>query len=61
MTVNQPRLLNHRRGRATAAEMEERAEFLIDYANAHGPVGVRQLYYRAEVEGIPGIDKTDAS
>jgi hypothetical protein len=39
--------------------MEERAEFLIDYAGEHGPVTVRQLYYRAEVEGVPGIDKTE--
>ena len=35
------------RRRATLAEMEERAEFLIDYARAHGPVTVRQLYYQA--------------
>jgi hypothetical protein len=40
--------------------VEERAEFLIDYAEKHGPVTVRQLYYRAEVEGLPGIDKTDS-
>jgi hypothetical protein len=26
----------------------------------NGPVTVRQLYYRAEVEGVAGIDKTDA-
>ena len=39
--------------------MEERAEFLIDYAEEHGPVTVRQLYYQAEVAGLPGIDKTD--
>jgi hypothetical protein len=49
-----------RRQRATKAEMEERAEFLISYAEAHGPVTVRQLYYRAEVEGLPGIEKTDS-
>jgi len=41
--------------------MEERAQFLIDYANEHGPVTVRGLYYQAEVHGVPGIDKTDAS
>ena len=35
-----------KRNRATNAEMEERAEFLIDYAEAHGPVTVRQLYCR---------------
>lgn len=48
-----------KRRRATKAEMEQRAEFLIDYAEEHGPVTVRQLYYQAEVHGLPGIDKTD--
>jgi hypothetical protein len=47
------------RRRATAAEMDERAEFYIRYADEHGPVTVRQLYYRAVVEGVAGIDKTD--
>jgi hypothetical protein len=51
--------INPRR-RATAAEMEERAEFYIRYADEHGPVTVRQLYYRAGVEGVAGIDKTDS-
>jgi hypothetical protein len=46
--------------RATKSEMEERAEFLIAYAQAHGPVTVRGLYYQAEVAGLPGIDKTEA-
>jgi hypothetical protein len=45
--------------RACNTEMEERAEFLIAYAAEHGPVTVRQLYYQAEVRGVPGIDKTD--
>jgi len=40
--------------------MEDRAEFLIGYAEAHAPVNVRQLYYRAEVERVPGIDKDEA-
>lgn len=48
------------RRRATREEMEERAEFLIDYAAEHGPVTVRQLYYQAEVHGAPGIDKTES-
>ena len=48
-----------KRKRATKAEMEERAEFLIAFAKEHGPVTVRQLYYQAEVAGLPGIDKTD--
>jgi len=49
-----------KRRRATNSEMEERAEFLIAYADEHGPVTVRQLYYQAEVYGLPGIDKTEA-
>jgi hypothetical protein len=49
-----------RHHRATRAEMEERGRFLIAYAARHGPVTVRQLYYRAVVEGIAGIDKTEA-
>jgi hypothetical protein len=40
--------------------MEERTLFLIDYADRHGPVTVRQLYYRAEISGVPGIDKTES-
>jgi hypothetical protein len=48
-----------KRVRATSTEMEVRAQFLIDYANDHGPVTVRGLYYQAEVAGIPGIDKTE--
>ena len=48
-----------RRTRATKAEMEERAEFLIDYASEHGPVTVRGLYYQAEVASLPGISKDD--
>jgi hypothetical protein len=35
--------------------------FLSGYAAVHGPVTVRQLYYRAEVMGLPGIDKTESS
>src|SRR5215469_11396909 len=48
-----------KRSRATRAEMEQRAAFLIAYAEAHGPVTVRQLYYQAEVAHLPGIDKTE--
>ena len=50
--------INPRR-RATREQMEERARFLIDYAAEQGPVTVRQLYYQAEVRGVPGIDKTE--
>jgi hypothetical protein len=49
-----------KRRRATATEMEARAEFLIDYATRHGPVTVRQLFYAATVADVPGIDKTEA-
>jgi hypothetical protein len=38
-----------KRQRATKAEMERRAEFLIDYAEEHGPVTVRQLKPRSPV------------
>jgi hypothetical protein len=48
-----------KRRRATKAEMEERAKFLLDYAAKHGPVTVRGLYYQAEVAGVSGIDKTE--
>ena len=48
-----------KRQRATKVEMEERAEFLIDYSSEHGPATVRGLYYQAEVAGLPGISKDD--
>jgi hypothetical protein len=47
------------RRRGSQNEMEERAEFLITYAEEHGPVTVRGLYYQAEVHGIPGIGKDE--
>jgi hypothetical protein len=50
-----------KRRRATKTEMEERAKFLIGYAEQHGPVNVRGLYYQAEVVRLPGIDKTESS
>jgi len=49
-----------KRRRATKAEMGERAQFLIRYAEEHGPMTVRGLYYQAEVNGVPGITKDDA-
>jgi hypothetical protein len=52
--------INPKRQRATKAEMLERARFLVDYAEEHGPVTVRQLYYQAEVAVLPGIDKTES-
>jgi hypothetical protein len=48
-----------RKARATQAEMEARATFLLAYAEKHAPVTVRQLYYVAEVHGVPGITKSD--
>jgi hypothetical protein len=50
-----------KRRRATMSEMEERAAFLIDYAERYGPVSVRGLYYQAEVANVPGIDKAESS
>ncbi len=50
-----------KRRRATAAEMDGRAQFLVDYAREHAPVTVRGLYYQAEVARVPGIDKTENS
>ncbi|SLN72053.1 hypothetical protein ROJ8625_03783 [Roseivivax jejudonensis] len=47
-----------KRGRATGAEMEARADFLISYANLHGPVTVRQLFYAATVAGL--IEKSES-
>ena len=49
-----------KRKRATNAEMQVRADFLAAYAEEHGPVTVRGLYYQAEVAGIPGIGKTES-
>jgi hypothetical protein len=40
--------------------METRAEFLKAYADEHGPVTVRGLYYQAEVVSLPGIGKDDS-
>lgn len=48
-----------KRKRATKAEMQVRADFLITYAEEHGPVSVRGLYYQAEVASVPGIDKAE--
>jgi hypothetical protein len=45
--------------RATSAEMQARACFLIAYATEHQPVTVRQLFYAATVANLPGIDKTE--
>ena len=48
-----------KRRRATQAEMAARETFLVDYAEAHGPITVRGLYYQAEVAAVPGIEKDD--
>lgn len=47
-----------KRARATQAEMQVRADFLIEYAHAHGPVTVRQLFYAATVAGL--VEKSEA-
>jgi len=46
------------RHRATGGEMEERAELFIEYAQEHGPVTMRGMYYQA-VRGISGIDQDE--
>ena len=57
MTIYQTSPL--KKHRATQDEMEVRAAFLLAYADRHRPVTVRQLYYVAEVHGLPGISKAD--
>lgn len=47
-----------KRKRATKDEMEERAQFLIQYAVEHAPVTVRQLFYAATVVGL--IEKSES-
>lgn len=49
-----------KRRRATKDELRERYIRLIDLAYEHGPCSVRHLYYRAVVESVPGIDKTQS-
>lgn len=48
-----------KRTRATQREMDDRAKFLIGYAEQHAPVTVRQLFYAAVVAGISGIEKNE--
>lgn len=50
-----------KRRRASRAEMAAREAFLAGYANRHGPMTVRGLYYQAEVAGLPGIDKSESA
>jgi hypothetical protein len=47
-----------KRGRATKAEMEVRAEALIDIVEEIAPCTVRQVFYQATVRGV--IEKTEA-
>jgi hypothetical protein len=49
-----------KRRRATRAEMEHRHERLVALAEEHGPCSVRHLFYRAVVDGLDGIDKTNS-
>jgi len=46
-----------KRLRATAAEMAERRELLVDLAASHGPCSVRHLFYAAVVARMPGVTK----
>lgn len=57
LSVYQAGRIKQRR-RATKSEMEGRAAFLIDYAVAHAPVTVRQLFYAATVVGL--IEKSES-
>jgi hypothetical protein len=41
--------------------MEERAEFLIDYAEEHGPVTVRQLYTKPRSPVFPASTRPSAA
>ena len=41
------------RPKPTAAEMDERREAIIDIVNELGPATARQVYYQAEVRGVP--------
>ncbi|PHP27520.1 hypothetical protein [Limimaricola cinnabarinus] len=47
-----------KRHRATQAEMEERASFLLRFARLNAPVTVRQLFYAATVAGL--IEKSES-
>lgn len=49
----------HTRRRATAAEMEDRHQRIAELAEEHGPCSVRHIFYRAVVDGIDGIEKTN--
>ena len=47
-----------KRARATAAEMEARAEALITIVAISAPCTVRQVFYQATVRGL--VEKTEA-
>jgi hypothetical protein len=49
------------RRRATQDEMQQRAEFLLEYAEEQQPVTIRQLYYRASATHLAGIGKDENS
>jgi hypothetical protein len=49
-----------KRVRATRAEMEARRQRLVELTLEHGPCSVRHLFYRAVVDGMPGIGKNQA-
>lgn len=46
-----------KRKRATKAEMQERKDFVAEFAKQYAPVTVRQVFYAATVHGI--VEKTE--
>lgn len=49
-----------KRSRATSEEIQQRHDDLVRLAQDNGPCSVRHLFYRAVVEGLPGITKNDS-
>ena len=47
-----------KRKRATKVEMQERKDFVAEFAKLYAPVTVRQVFYAATVHGI--VEKTEA-
>lgn len=54
--VYQASLIKNRK-RATKAEMQERKDFVAEFAKLYAPVTVRQVFYAATVHGI--VEKTE--
>jgi hypothetical protein len=58
ITASELFLASLKKPRGRSKRMDERALFLINYADRYGPVTVRRLYYRAVVARLDGIEKT---